>query len=112
MGDLSAHFDRREFACPHCGMVSVTQDLVQVLESIRSLTGRPLVVLSGYRCTHHNAAVGGALRSQHLSGRAADIKPGRATLAQAQAAGARGVGIKDGYAVHVDTRSTPATWVY
>lgn len=114
MGDLSPHFSRSEFRCRHCGKAPIVDpQLVVVLERIRSISGAPLRILSGYRCPEHNAAVRGAPRSQHLLGRAADIPAGRATLGQARAAGATGVGIRDGWAVHVDTRpGAPATWHY
>jgi uncharacterized protein YcbK (DUF882 family) len=44
-----------------------------MLEELRGVWGRPLVITSGYRCERHNIAVGGALRSLHRLGRAADI---------------------------------------
>lgn len=114
MGDLSPHFSRAEFRCRHCGrVVDPPPELLTVLERIRSISGAPLAVRSGYRCEAHNAAVGGARRSQHLLGRAADIPEGRATLGQARAAGAVGVGVRNGWAVHVDVRpGAPATWTY
>lgn len=114
MGDLSAHFSRSEFRCRHClRLVGPAGDLVHVLEHIRALSGAPLHVVSGFRCPQHNEAVGGAVGSQHLFGTAADLAQGRATLAQARAAGATGVGVKNGWATHVDVRAGgPAVWVY
>jgi uncharacterized protein YcbK (DUF882 family) len=88
-------------------------ELVQLLEKVRAITGRPLVVVSGYRCEPHNKAVGGAPKSQHLLGRAADIRAGHATGDQARALGARGIGCRGAWAVHVDVRTgPPATWEY
>ena len=114
MGDLSAHFSRSEFRCRHCaGLVGPDPQLVVVLEGIRAVTGHPLVVISGYRCPTHNRAVGGASGSQHVRGRAADIGQGRVTLAGARSLGAVGVGIQNGWAVHVDVRTGgPAVWSY
>lgn len=114
MGDLSPHFSRQEFACRDgCGHDSVQPRLIEVLEQIRSITGRPLVVVSGCRCAARNRAVGGASRSRHIFGDAADIPPGRATVDQAAAAGAVGIGSAGGWAVHVDTRpGGPARWTY
>lgn len=116
MGDLSKNFSRREFRCPHCGRLppaGVHPDLVQVLQRLRDLLGRPLRVLSGYRCPEHNRRVGGARYSQHMYGRAADIEPLVFTERQARAAGARGVGLAGGRVRHVDVRTgRPATWHY
>lgn len=113
MGDLSPHFSQWEFRDHRTGTVlGPSPELVQLLERIRALDGRPLRVVSGYRTTATNAAVGGASNSQHLYGRAADIEPGRIKAAQALALGARGVGFnRDGWVVHVDVRpSAPVTF--
>lgn len=114
MGDLSPHFSRSEFRCRHCSaLVGPAAALISTLERIRSRTGKPLVIVSGYRCPTHNKRVGGAVTSQHLTGLAADIPFGRATYDQAVAAGARGVGMRGGWAVHVDVRPGPrARWEY
>lgn len=110
MGDLSAHFDSSEFGGrPHPGLVG----LLELLR--RSKGGRPLRIVSGIRTPARNAAVGGARRSQHLVGRAADIPSGYCTPAEAARVGFTGIGIStDGrWAIHVDVRSTPkAAWRY
>lgn len=113
-GDLSAHFSRREFACPCCGVAKVSPALVRLLERIRAAHyPQGLRIVSGYRCSRHNAAVGGASASQHMQGGAADISP-RMTLAQAQALGARGIGVQDatGLVVHVDVGPARKPWRY
>ena len=70
-----AHFKDKEFACKHCGQGSADPKLVEALENFRFfIGGLPIIVTSGYRCGPHNSAVGGAQRSQHMLGRAADIK--------------------------------------
>jgi uncharacterized protein YcbK (DUF882 family) len=114
VGDLSAHFSRAEFRDSRdYSVVHIDHRLLEVLEAIRALTGRPMRVVSGYRSPLTNAAIGGARNSQHLHGRAADIPPGRATVAQAAAAGAVGIGERAGWAVHVDVRpGPPARWRY
>ena len=43
------------------------------LQSARDQLGCPIVISSGYRCRPHNSRVGGAARSKHLQGRAADL---------------------------------------
>lgn len=107
MGDLSPHFSTHEFLdhrTPRAAGQTIDPELVAVLERIRSLTGRPLPIVSGYRTEATNRAVGGVANSQHLFGRAADIPQGRATVEEALRAGARGVGYCNGWAVHVDVR--------
>ncbi|MCC8176845.1 MAG: D-Ala-D-Ala carboxypeptidase family metallohydrolase [Bacteroidales bacterium] len=45
----------------------------QVLDPAREAFGAPIYVNSGFRCQALNSAVGGAKRSYHLQGRAADL---------------------------------------
>ena len=104
MGDLSEHFSRWEFADHRTGKVLVDERLVVVLERLRAICGRPLRIVSGYRSPATNRAAGGAVKSQHLDGRAADIPAGYATVQQAKDAGFTGVGYCAGWAVHVDVR--------
>lgn len=49
-----------------------------VLDPLREIYGKPIIVTSGYRCKELNRAVGGAAHSQHMSGCAADITGGGA----------------------------------
>ncbi len=44
-----------------------------ILDPLRRLYGKPIIVSSGYRCEKLNAAVGGVANSWHLLGNAADI---------------------------------------
>lgn len=107
MGDLSPHFNRSEFACHHCGKVIVSDRLVARLEILRAQLGKPISIVSGYRCPVHNAQVGGAKNSQHLAGQAADLKPGLCRAPEAERAGFRGIGVCKGWVVHVDVRPGP-----
>lgn len=109
MGDLSLNFDRREFACTHCGRrVGPSIALVDALQRMRTAIGAPLVIVSGYRCRAHNRAVGGVLRSHHLTGEAADVPRGLIRPALARASGARGIGVRDGWVIHVDAGPWPS----
>lgn len=115
MGDLSPHFSAREFADRVTGAVYVEQPLLDALERLRAICGgRPLRIVSGYRSPATNRAVGGASRSQHMYGRAADIPYGYATVDQARRAGFTGIGSKGNYATHVDVRpgTRVARWSY
>jgi len=113
---LSSHFAETEFACRCCGLVRVNPGLVHLLEQLRGqLGGKPVVISSAYRCAVHNRAVGGAQRSQHLLGNAADIAvigvapPNVAAVAEKL--GFAGVGRYSGF-THVDVRlGENARWI-
>ena len=120
---LSPHFRVREFRC-HDGSDPVVIDsaLVELLEQLRAHFGKPVTITSGYRTPAHNAKAGGAKFSQHLYGRAADIRvPGVsvedvAACAEHLLPGRGGVGRYPAKAgrvagwVHVDTRAEKARW--
>ena len=50
--------------------------VVNVLDPVREMWGKPITVNSGYRSEKLNKLVGGASNSQHLYGQAADINVG------------------------------------
>ena len=80
------------------------------LDKIREEWGSPILVTSWYRPSVVNKAVGGASNSQHLYGRAVDIKPKNGELSRFQSwldqnwFGALGYGAKKGF-VHLDMRN-------
>ena len=75
MGDISKHFDRREFACHcGCGYDTVDVELIRVLENLREVFEQPVIINSGTRCASHNTVIGGVPDSQHILGKAADIR--------------------------------------
>lgn len=65
------NFSASEFACRHCGEYIHDPVFLDTMQALRHEAG-PLHILSGHRCAIHNAKVGGAPLSQHLS-IAADI---------------------------------------
>ena len=72
---MNKYFKRKEFACKcGCGTSTVDAELLQVITDVREHFGRPVVINSGHRCAKHNAKVGGAKASVHMTGKAADIK--------------------------------------
>ena len=120
---LSRSFRVREFACRDgSDPLFVDSALVQLLQSIRDHFGAPVVITSGYRTAAHNAAVGGSKSSQHLLGRAADIRvqgvsvEDVAAYAESLMPDWGGVGrypVKAGRAtgwVHVDVRPVKSRW--
>ncbi|KDR94606.1 Peptidase M15 [Peptoclostridium litorale DSM 5388] len=107
---LSANFCVSEFACKGGGgRVLFDMELVRRLQGLRDYFKRPIVITSGYRTRSYNDMVGGAENSQHIYGRAADIKVvgiGSDKIAAAAIRlGFRGVGIYENF-VHVDVRKS------
>ena len=120
---LAPDFKVRELRCREgSDTVMVDETLTVVLQCIREHFGKPVTITSGYRTAAHNAAVGGAKSSQHLLGRAADIRvqgvsvEDVAAYAESLMPDWGGVGrypVKAGRAtgwVHVDTRAEKARW--
>ena len=73
---LSKHFDSEEFDCHCCnqGGDEMSPVLIELLEQLRAdCGGYPLFINSGYRCSAHNAEVGGVKNSQHVLKTAADV---------------------------------------
>lgn len=71
---LEDNFRVREFACKD-GTDSLLVDttLTSILQIVRNRFKAAVNITSGYRTKSHNAAVGGAANSKHLTGEAADI---------------------------------------
>ena len=111
----SKHFKETEFACKHCGEQNHDQHLVALLELIRLKFNSPVIVTSGYRCEVHNKNVGGAPKSKHIEGIAADIKvkgvpPSKVfEFLDDTFPNSYGIGLYSGW-VHIDTRPTKARW--
>ena len=120
---LAPDFKVRELRCRDgTDTVMVDEVLTVVLQCIREHFGKPVTITSGYRTAAHNAAVGGAKSSQHLLGRAADIRVEDVSVEDVAAYTESlmpdwgGVGrypVKAGRTtgwVHVDTRADKARW--
>ena len=120
---LAPDFKVREFRCKDgSDEILVDEALVLLLQCIREHFGKAVTITSGYRTPAHNAKVGGSKSSQHLYGRAADIRVQGASVEEVAACAERllhgcgGVGrypAKAGRAagwVHVDTRAEKARW--
>jgi hypothetical protein len=122
---LSKNFTAYEFARSGkvvFGVSRIDPALVACLQNIRTAVDQPVWITSGYRSYFHNIAVYNYLGqkptdSQHIAGKAADIKiDGMAGLdigkIALEACGPNiGVGIGVGFA-HVDVRGVFASWRY
>ncbi len=113
---LSANFRVKEFACTDgSDPIFIDTDLVNVLQKIRSHFGKSVTITSAYRTPTKNKAVGGEKYSQHLYGRAADIKVAGiapksvAAYAEKLLPKKGGIGTYSTF-THIDVRSTKARW--
>ena len=118
---LSKNFKAYEFDCKGancCGSTLIDEKLVEYLQRIRTHFGKPIIINSAYRCAIHNRAVGGTSNSYHAKGQAADIRISGIAPAEiaeyAESIGIKGIGLyetaKDGFFVHVDTRTAKSYW--
>ena len=80
MTKLTDHFDSTEMDCPCMDCVDndsgkgIDRGLVNALEIVREVLDRPIHITSGVRCEQHNKDVGGKSTSEHLDGKAVDIR--------------------------------------
>lgn len=75
---LTSNFNTTELACKckreDCKTQRISMTLLKHVQTLRDLCGA-LKITSAYRCEAHNKAIGGSPRSQHVLGRAIDLKP-------------------------------------
>ena len=116
---MSKHFRPEEFASrdgkPSPYPEVVQPELYALLERIREIFGKPILINSGYRSPEHNAAVGGVKNSYHTKGMAADIRPDSLTDLKRLYEICDAVNHSGGVGkyktfVHVDTRNGRARW--
>jgi uncharacterized protein YcbK (DUF882 family) len=121
---LTANFSKKEFESKDgspmpLNVLENVKQLAKQLQVLRDHTGKSVTILSGYRSPAHNTKIGGATNSQHLYGRAADIRVSGMTPAQVQqtieqliAAGKMKNGGLGRYSTftHYDIRNNPARW--
>ena len=117
MGDLSAHYSKAEFACHCCHELKIEKALIDALEQLRTLAGKPILIHDGYRCPAHNQEVGGVSDSEHTRGMAADIGIPGLTLQRMYELALQipmfaegGIGVYDGGFLHLDVRPHAARW--
>lgn len=113
---VSTNFRVKEFACTDgSDPIFIDSDLVTILQKIRTHFGKSVTITSAYRTPGKNKAVGGTTYSQHLYGRAADIKvngvsPKKvAAYAETLLKNKGGIGTYSTF-THIDTRTTKARW--
>ena len=120
---LTKNFSLSEFECKcGCKMPEFVKkniiDLASNLQVLRDVVGR-LDLTNAYRCKEHNADVGGSVNSQHLLGKAGDVKSdtvGPADMAiviedlmKNETFEIGGIGLYNTF-THVDIRGSRARW--
>lgn len=109
------NFSPQEMACRGTGKLAVNERAMDMLQSLRDVSGKPFIIRSAYRSPEHNKRVGGAKASKHMEAIAFDIdmtnhRPDE-FIAAAEAAGFKGIGTyPDSNFLHIDARPTPARW--
>lgn len=118
MGDISEHFDRREFVCKcGCGKDTVDAELITVLERARDYFGTGVTITSGNRCSDYNEEVGGFPGSRHLTSKAADIlvtgvSPAAVSeFLRYEYPDRYGIGTANNF-THIDVREGKSRWRY
>ena len=113
---LSTNFKVKEFACTDgSDPIFIDSELVTILQKIRTHFGKAVTITSAYRTPGKNKACGGTTYSQHLYGRAADIKikgvapKTVAAYAEKLMPKSGGIGIYKTF-THIDTRTAKSRW--
>jgi uncharacterized protein YcbK (DUF882 family) len=123
---LTPNFKITEWKC-HDGtqvpynLVDNVKQCAENLQVLRDTIEKPIYILSGYRNPTYNQRIGGAKKSYHMTGKAADIRVKGMTPAEVAAVIERliedgkmeqgGIGVydEDGF-THYDCRGTRARW--
>lgn len=116
---LTPNFTLAEFIKPGTPLPSQEilnniQRLAERLQVVRDYYGAKVTITSGWRTVVHNAEVGGASNSKHLTGEAADIDVEGVPPRQVQKDFRHWSGGMGSAATftHLDIRPTLARWTY
>lgn len=113
---LSKNFKSVEFDCHGkgcCNETEVDSKLVDILQKVRDHFEKAVTINSGFRCQARNKAAGGASKSKHLNGSAADIvvsgvEP-KEVAKYLESIGVLGIGLYP-WGCHIDTRTQKSFW--
>ena len=113
-----SEFNKHNFEVPN----DVLRNLIELaknLQILRDEVKKPIKITSGYRPAQHNAKIGGATKSRHITGQAADFKIEGYTPKQVAAVIEKliaegrmkqgGIGTYSTW-THYDVRGTQARW--
>ena len=113
---ITQHFTVGEIVCKDSSPEYIINGAVlEGLEKLRKIIGKPIIINSGYRTEEYNKKVGGAKDSQHCLGNAIDFHIDGLSSTQIYDILEKnnflgkvftGIGLYDGW-VHVDVRPNP-----
>jgi uncharacterized protein YcbK (DUF882 family) len=121
---LTENFNLEEWRCKDGtpvpeNLICNVQKCAENLQVLRDYLGEPVKLNSGYRTPEYNKKIGGAPKSQHTLGKAADITVKSKTPKQLKAVIEKlikegkmhngGIGEYKGF-IHYDVRPKPARW--
>ena len=113
---LSANFKVSEFKCKDgSDKILISDELVTLLQRIRDHFNKPITINSAYRNATYNIKIGGASKSQHVVGTAADIVVKGITPTEVTKyveyimPNAGGIGLYNSF-THVDVRANRSRW--
>lgn len=113
----SKNFSSKELSCKHCGEVGVNPSALDMLQQLRDLWGKPMIINSAYRCPSHPEEIKKEKAGTHAQGLAFDIKATPAEQIQliplAIQVGFKGFGLHQSF-LHVDAREQNriSAWYY
>ncbi len=118
VGERTEHFSKQELACPHCGVMGMDREFLEILETVRKEYGKPMRLNSAFRCFDYNAKIGAKKSSSHCFGLAVDIAVSgsrqRFELIRHLLKHVSRIGIGDGF-VHADhdpVKDQNVIWTY
>ena len=113
----SKSFSNNELKCKHCGENHINLEALKMLQELRDLWGKPMILNSAYRCVNHPVEAKKAKGGTHTQGIAFDIrtKPNEQPelVSLALRVGFKGFGFSKSF-LHVDARRQDyvSAWYY
>ena len=79
MAKITKNFSLEEFKCKDGSDIpnNVLPNIIELannLQVLRDAIGKPITINSGYRSPKYNAKIGGVKNSQHVKGKASDLR--------------------------------------
>jgi len=124
MAKITTNFSLEEFKCKDGSDIpnDVLKNIIELaknLQVLRDAIGKSITINSGYRSPKYNAKIGGVKNSQHVKGKASDLRVGGMTpkelaliiegLIESGKMKEGGIGIYPNF-THYDIRGTKARW--